>query len=229
MTEVKICGITNREDALAAVHAGADALGFIFYPPSPRFVMPDRAREITQALPGSICRVGVFVDQDPEEVKRIMRFCGLDLIQLHGKESSDYCALFSPSVLIKAVSPGKEEDLAVLGDYPVKAILMDAGSPEKPGGTGMTCDWNLAKKAGEKHRLILAGGLHPGNILLALETVSPQAIDVGSGVEAQPGKKDSGKVRELVAAVKEFNNLRRADPPGSIFRKEGECQYKQDK
>jgi phosphoribosylanthranilate isomerase len=229
MTEVKICGITNREDALTAVRAGADALGFIFYPASPRFVNPDQAREIIQALPGSTCRVGVFVDQDPEEVRGIMRFCGLDLIQLHGKESSDYCALFSPSVLIKAVSPDKEEDLAFLGDYPVKAILVDAGGPGRPGGTGRTCDWSLAKKAGESHRLILAGGLHPGNILLALETVSPQAVDVGTGVEAQPGKKDSGKVRQLVAAVKEFNHLRRSDPPGLIFHKEGECQYKKDK
>src|SRR5512136_1446481 len=221
MTEVKICGITNREDALAAVHAGADGLGFIFYPASPRFVKPDRAREIIRALPGSICRVGVFVDQDPEEVRGIMRFCRLDLIQLHGKESSDYCALFPPSVLIKAVSPGKEEDLAVLGDYPVKAILMDAGGPGQPGGTGRTCDWSLAKKAGERHRLILAGGLHPGNILLALETVFPQAVDVGSGVEERPGKKDSAKVKDLVAAVKQFSNLRRSDPPTTIFQKEG--------
>ena len=225
MTEVKICGITNREDALTAIHAGADALGFIFYPASPRFVKPDQAREITQRLPGNICRVGVFVDQDPEEVRGIMRFCSLDLIQLHGKESSDYCALFSPSVLIKAVSPGKEEDLAVLGDYPVKAILMDASGPGQPGGTGRTCDWSLARKAGERHRLILAGGLHPGNILLALEMVSPQAIDVGSGVEARPGKKDPEKVRELFAAVKEFNNLRRSDPPTSIFQKRMEEEY----
>jgi phosphoribosylanthranilate isomerase len=229
MTEVKICGITNREDALTAVHAGADALGFIFYPPSPRFVLPDQAREITQWLPGSICRVGVFVDEDPEEVRRIKSFCGLDLIQLHGKESSDYCALFSPPVLIKAVSLGNEEDLAVLGDYPVKAILVDTASPGRPGGTGRTCDWSLAKKAGEKHRIILAGGLNLGNILLALGAVSPQAVDVGSGVEARPGKKDPGKVRELVAAVKEFKNLQRSDPPSSIFHKEGECQYKQEK
>jgi phosphoribosylanthranilate isomerase len=222
MTEVKICGITNREDAFSALHAGADALGFIFYPPSPRFVLPDQVREITQGLPGSICRVGVFVNEDPEEVRRIKSFCGLDLIQLHGKESSDYCALFSPSVLIKAVSPCKEEDLAVLGDYPVRAILIDAGGPGQPGGTGRTCDWSLAQKAGERHRLILAGGLHPGNILLALETVSPQAVDVGTGVEARPGKKDPGKVRELVAAVKEFKNPHRPASPKSIFQKEGE-------
>ncbi len=221
MTEVKICGITNREDALTAVHAGADGLGFIFYNASPRFVKPDQARDITQGLPGSISRVGVFVDQDPEEVRGIRRFCGLDFIQLHGKESPDYCALFSPSVLIKAVTLGKEEDLALLGDYPVKAILVDAGRPGQTGGTGRTCDWSLAKKAGERHRLILAGGLHPGNILLALETVSPQAVDVGSGVEARPGKKDPNKVRELVDAVKGVGKFSRLPSDASIFRKEG--------
>jgi phosphoribosylanthranilate isomerase len=219
VTEVKICGITNREDALTAVHAGADAIGFIFYPPSPRFVKPDQAREITQGLPGNICRVGVFVDQDPEEVGRIVPFCGLDLIQLHGKESTDYCALFSPSVLIKAVSLGKEEDLAFLGDYPVKAILVDAGGPGQAGGTGRTCDWSLAKKAGEKNRIILAGGLHPANILLALETVFPQAVDVGSGVEERPGKKDPAKVKELVAAVKGFPNPYRPDSLSPIFQR----------
>lgn len=222
MTEVKICGITNRQDALTAVQGGADALGIIFSPASPRSVKPDQAREITQGLPGSICRVGVFVDQDPEEVRGIMRFCGLDFIQLHGKESSDYCSLFPPLVLIKAVSLRTEEDLAILSDYPVKAILADAGGPGQPGGTGRTCDWNLAKKAGERYRLILAGGLHPGNILLALETVSPQAVDVGSGVEERPGKKDSGKVKDLVAAVKGFSNPHRPEPPTSIFQKEGE-------
>jgi len=220
VTEVKICGITNREDALTAVHAGADAIGFIFYPPSPRFVNPDRARQIACGLPGSICRVGVFVDEDPEEVRRIRRFCGLDYIQLHGKESSDYCALFSPSVLIKAVSLRKEEDLAILGDYPVKAILVDTGGQGQPGGTGKTCDWSLAKKAGERHRIILAGGLHPANILPALETVSPQAVDVGSGVEEKPGKKDPAKMQALVAAVKGFCNPDRPPPPSPIFQRE---------
>jgi phosphoribosylanthranilate isomerase len=220
--EVKICGITNREDALTAVHAGAHALGFIFYPLSPRFVKPDRAREFIRGLPGRVSRVGVFVNEDPEEVRRIMRFCGLDFIQLHGKESSDYCALFPPSVLIKAVSLRMEEDLALLGDYPVKAILVDASRPGQPGGTGRTCDWSLAKKAGKKHSIILAGGLHPGNILIALETVSPQAVDVGSGVEERPGKKDPGKVKDLVAAVKGFRNPDRPAPRTPIFQKEGE-------
>ena len=219
MAEVKICGVTNREDAMAAVQAGADALGFIFYPASPRFVKPDRARKIIRGLPGGICRVGVFVDEDSEEVRKIMRFCGLDFIQLHGKESSDYCALFPRSVLIKAVSLRMEEDLALLSGYPVNAILADAVGPGQPGGTGRTCDWSLAKKAGEKHRIILAGGLHPGNILLALETVSPLAVDVGSGVEERPGKKDSGKVKDLVAAVKGFRDPHRPDPAAFIFHK----------
>ncbi len=219
MAEVKICGVTNREDAMAAVQAGADALGFIFYPASPRFVKPDRARKIIRGLPGGICRVGVFVDEDSEEVRRVMRFCGLDFIQLHGKESSDYCALFPRSVLIKAVSLRMEEDLALLGGYPVNAILADAVGPGQPGGTGRTCDWSLAKKAGEKHRIILAGGLHPGNILLALETVCPLAVDVGSGVEERPGKKDPAKVQDLVATVKGFRDPHRPDPAAFIFHK----------
>ena len=129
MTEVKICGITSREDAMTAVSAGADALGFIFFARSPRCVSPDRAREISLRLPGKVCRVGVFVDEEEEEVKRIYRFCKLDLIQLHGKESPDYCRLFSPAVLIKAVSVRAEQDLDSLSHYPVRAILLDAHDP----------------------------------------------------------------------------------------------------
>jgi len=133
MTEVKICGITNGEDSMAAASAGADAVGFIFYSGSSRFVTPERAREISQRLPRKVSRVGVFVDQDPEEVRRIARFCGLDFIQLHGKESPDYCRLFSPAVLIKAVSLGSEEDLDFLSHYPVRAILADSRGPAQPG------------------------------------------------------------------------------------------------
>jgi phosphoribosylanthranilate isomerase len=206
---------------LIALHAGTDALGFIFYPASPRFVKPERVREITGGLPGRICRVGVFVDEAPEEVRRIVRFCGLDLIQLHGKESPAYCALFSPAVLIKAVSLRTAQDLAILGDYPVKAILVDAGDSERPGGTGRTGDWSLAKRAGERHGIILAGGLHPGNILSALETVCPGAVDVGSGVEERPGKKDPKKVKSLVAEVKGFRNPHRQAHSSPIFQREG--------
>jgi phosphoribosylanthranilate isomerase len=222
MTEVKICGITNREDAMTAVRAGADAIGFIFHAPSSRCVSPDRVREINLRLPGNHCRVGVFVDLEAEEVKRIFRFCKLDLIQLHGKESPDYCGLFSPAVLIKAVSIRGEADLDSLSQYPVRAILLDAYDPGQPGGTGKTCDWNLARRAGEKHRIILAGGLNAGNILSALEAVSPSAVDVGSGVEARPGEKDPKKVKELVDAVKGAGNFSRSSPGASIFGKDGQ-------
>ncbi len=219
MTEVKICGITSEEDARTAVEAGADALGFIFYPRSPRYLSPDRVREITRGLPGRVCRVGVFVDEDPHEVKRLARFCGLDLIQLHGNESPEYCSLFSPSVLIKGVTLRGESDLHSLGQYPVKAILVDAYDPIQRGGTGKTCDWSLARKAGEKHRIILAGGLNAGNILTALEEVLPGAVDVGSGVEERPGKKAPEKVRRLLALVKGTGEFPRSSPGNPIFEK----------
>ena len=221
MTEVKICGITSGEDAMTAVAAGADAVGFIFYSRSSRCVAPERVREITRRMTGKVCRVGVFVDREPEEVRRIVRFCGLDLIQLHGKESPDYCRLFSPAVLIKAVSLRGEADLASLSHYPVRAILLDAYDPLQPGGTGITCDWNLARRAGEKHRIILAGGLKGENILPALQTVAPLAVDVGSGVEARPGKKDPEKIKALVSAVKGAGNFSWSSPRVSIFKKEG--------
>ncbi len=217
MTQVKICGITNQEDAWTAVRAGADAIGFVFYPRSARRVAPDVARQMSRSLPARICRVGVFVDEEPEEVRRLFRFCLLDFIQLHGKEPPEYCELFSAGILIKAVSLRSEGDLETLGSYPATAILVDAYDPLVPGGTGRTCDWTLAKRAGERHRVILAGGLNAQNILSALEAVSPLAVDVGSGVESVPGKKDPLKVKDFVAAVKG-----RADSPlpkGLIFEK----------
>ena len=219
MTGVKICGITNLEDAEAALFAGADAVGFIFYPESPRCISPDRARKISGDLRGKVCRVGVFVDHDAEGVRRIAQFCDLDFIQLHGNESPDYCRAFSPRVLIKAVSIQKEEDLAGLKDYPVRAILVDAHDPVRRGGTGKTCDWNLARKAGENHRLILSGGLNPQNILSAIEAVRPPAVDIGSGVESQPGKKDPEKIKELMAAVRSYEETRRSSSGNSIFQK----------
>ena len=217
--EVKICGITSLEDAETAVLAGADAIGFIFYPRSPRYVTPDRAGEISEKLPGGVCRVGVFVDHDAEGVRRIAQSCGLDFIQLHGNESPEYCRPFPPSVLIKAVSVQKEEDLARLKDFPVGAILVDAHDPLRRGGTGKTCDWNLARKAGENRRLILSGGLNPQNILSAIEAVRPLAVDIGSGVESRPGKKDPEKIKELMAAVRSFKDTGRSSPGEKIFQK----------
>jgi phosphoribosylanthranilate isomerase len=219
MTEIKICGITNLEDAKIAALAGANALGFIFHPGSPRHVTPERAKGITSLLPVSICKVGVFVDCDAGEVKRISRFCKLDLIQLHGSESPDYCRRFPPSVLLKAVALRSEEDLAVLNEYPVKAIVADARDSGLPGGTGRTCDWNLAKRAGEKCTLVLAGGLNSGNIRAAIESVRPCAVDIASGAEARPGKKDSEKIKEIIMAVKGFELAGTPVPADRVFQR----------
>ena len=184
MVQIKICGITNIEDGLAAASAGADALGFVFHPASPRYVTPGRAREIIGSLPQAVCTVGVFVNLADEEVLRIAELCGLDFIQLHGGETWEYCRRF-PVRGVKALSFRSEEEVVAMADYPVRAFLVDAHDPVRFGGTEKTCDWNLARKAAARHPLILAGGLGTENILAALEAVHPLAVDISSGVEAR--------------------------------------------
>jgi len=201
MPELKICGITNLEDACYVAECGADALGFIFYAYSPRYVAPERAKEIIEKIPHGITKVGVFVNHDVLEVKRTAEFCGLDLIQLHGDESPRYCRQFRSSVLIKGFSPREEGDLRKLRSYRARAILVDACDPTRYGGTGKRSDWRLAVKVKETHRLILAGGLHVDNIREAIEIVSPHAVDINSGVESSPGRKDHGKVRSIIGIV----------------------------
>lgn len=204
MVEVKICGITSLKDAHMAFEYGADALGFIFYPGSLRYVEPRRAREIIQGLPSQMVRAGVFVNQAPKEVKEIARFCNLDLIQLHGDESTQYCERFQNFFLIKAVSLSCEEELKELKAYPVRAILVDSRRPGSYGGTGVISNWNLAIRVKEICPLILSGGLNPGNIRSALETVRPQAVDINSGIELYPGKKDPEKMRKIISIIREF-------------------------
>jgi phosphoribosylanthranilate isomerase len=203
MTEIKICGITNPEDALAASACGVDALGFIFYPKSPRYVAPEKAREIIAALPKEIVTVGVFVDHDVRVIAEIREFCRLDLIQLHGDESPEYCRHFSASLLIKAVSPRSRADLGGLRDYLVRAILVDCRDRERYGGTGRPANWHLAAKIGESYPLILAGGLCAGNIREALAMVSPRAVDINSGVESSPGEKDPEKMKNIVDIIRQ--------------------------
>jgi phosphoribosylanthranilate isomerase len=207
MVEVKICGITNISDAYFAAEYGVDALGFIFYPKSQRYVVPERAKEIIQKLPREIIKVGVFVSHEIHEVKEIVKFCGLNLIQLHGDEPPEYCNQFPISSLIKAVSPRIEEDIQKLKNYPVRAILVDAWGPGHYGGTGKNSDWRLAIKIKEIHPLILAGGLNNGNIRKAIETVRPQAVDINSGVEISPGNKDPDKLREIIEIVRETDHI----------------------
>lgn len=203
--EIKICGITNIPDALLAAECGADALGFIFYTKSPRYVVPQKAKEIIQKLPRGMSKVGVFVNHEIKQVKQIAQFCGLDLIQLHGDESPEYCAQFPASCLIKAVSPKTGEALREIRKFPVGAILMDGCNPGHYGGTGKISDWGLARKVKKVHPLILAGGLNKKNIGQAIETVRPQAVDVNSGAEISPGKKDHRKIKEIVRMVREID------------------------
>jgi phosphoribosylanthranilate isomerase len=201
VTQIKICGITNIEDASLAVACGADAIGFIFHPQSPRYVSPEIAKKIIKALPDGITKVGVFVDHEPLEVKEILAFCGLDMVQLHGAESPAYCRQFPRSQVIKAISPRTVDDLAKVREFPVKAILVDAYDPARRGGTGERADWGLAAKVKEQHPLILAGGLSMANIQEAIERCSPHAVDVNSGVEIAPGQKDHTKVKEIIEIV----------------------------
>ncbi|HET6489268.1 MAG TPA: phosphoribosylanthranilate isomerase [Syntrophales bacterium] len=219
MVQIKICGITNIEDGLAAASAGADVLGFVFHPASPRHVTPERAREIIGTLPPALCTVGVFVNVPAVEVLQTAEFCGLDFIQLHGSETREYCRRFPRERLIKALSFRSEEEFSSIADYPVKAFLVDAHDPVRFGGTGKTCDWNLARKVAALHPLILAGGLGEGNILAALETVHPLAVDISSGVEVHPGKKDHEKIRAVVAAVRHFERNGPGNTNKRIFKK----------
>ncbi len=202
MTEIKICGITDQEDALFAAACGVEALGFIFYPPSPRYIAPVRAKEIIAALPAEVVKVGVFVNQEAQSVQQIFDFCGLDLIQLHGDETPEYCCQFPPVRLIKAVFLQNEADLSILEQYRVRAFLCDARTPGKYGGTGKRADWGLAARVRNIHSLILSGGLNEENIVAALAAVAPPAVDINSGVESAPGRKDREKVGRIVELIR---------------------------
>ncbi len=214
MIGVKICGITNIGDAYWAAEFGADALGFILYPKSQRYIAPERAKEIIQKIPGSIGKVGVFVNQEIQAVKEIVSFCGLRLIQLHGDESPEYCSQFPGSTLIKTISVCTEEEVQALENYPVKAILVDTHEPGRYGGTGKKSDWALALKVKETHPLILAGGLNKENIKSAIEAVRPYAVDINSGVETLPGRKDPYKIREIMEIIRATD---KDEAPGNLF------------
>lgn len=201
MTKVKICGITNLKDALAAAKLGADAIGFVFAK-SPRRITPEKARDIVLKLPWRLVRIGVFVNERPETVNRIARSCGLDLVQLHGDETPSYCKKIYPRV-IKAVRVKSGKDLDKISDYKVTAILLDTYSKGKYGGTGKTFDWSLAKKVKRfKVPVILSGGLNEKNISDAVREVRPYAVDVSSGVESSPGRKNAKKMKKVIEIAK---------------------------
>ena len=203
MVRVKICGITNIEDARAAVSVGADALGFIFHPRSARYITPDAAGRIIEAMPPFVMTVGVFVDEAAERVMEIACIAGLGAVQLHGAETPEFCASIKGVRVIKAARVREVADIYALGAYDVSAFLLDAYSPDCHGGSGLTCDWTLAASAVKYNRpVILAGGLTPENVAEAVRSVRPYAVDVASGVESAPGRKDHEKVRRFIEAAK---------------------------
>ena len=201
MTRIKICGITHLKDALTAVDAGADALGFVFVPDTPRFVRSLQVAAIVAELPPFVTTVGIFAGKDAAKIETIIDQCRLDAVQLHADVTPDFCRILDTKV-IKVVSVKDESSLAILSDYNVDAFLLDTYVEGKMGGTGEVFDWNLALQAKNYGRIIVAGGLNPGNVAQAVRHVKPYGIDVGSGVESEPGRKDPDKIRNFIDAVK---------------------------
>jgi phosphoribosylanthranilate isomerase len=200
---VKVCGLTSVEDAAAAVAAGADALGFVLWPGSPRAVDLERARSIARSLPPFVSRVGVFVDASREELEQAAAFVGLDVLQLHGEEPPELAAALSRRTL-KAirVGPGFEPQQALRYVGAASGLLLDTRADGAPGGSGQRFDWSLACAVrASAPFLVLAGGLDAGNVAEAIAAVGPDAVDVSSGVEAALGRKDADKLRAFVAAV----------------------------
>ena len=203
MVKVKICGITSATDALAAASAGADALGFNFYGPSPRCLKPEQALPIRLSLPPFMSTVGIFVDMDPPRVREIMQFCGLDYAQLHGHESPVVLSRLEGFRIIKAIRMRGEDDLRELERYSsADAFLLDTYVKGLPGGTGETFDWDLARAASNRAKVILAGGLTPENVADAVERGRPFAVDVAGGVEESPGKKSRELMMRFVREAK---------------------------
>lgn len=201
MVKVKICGITTHDDAQLAVNSGADALGFVFYAPSPRNIFPEQARDIIRQLPPFIQTVGLFVNEELTRLNGIADACGLDIIQLHGEESPDYCTGVKRRVL-KALRVRDETSLEPMAGYPDTMFLLDAWSPDARGGTGQTFNWDIAAQVAKHTRIVLAGGLTTANIAAAISQVRPYAVDVSSGVESRPGIKDADAIREFIRKAK---------------------------
>jgi phosphoribosylanthranilate isomerase len=200
--KVKICGLTNLPDTLAAAEAGADALGFVFCDKSQRCVSVETAAGIIRKLPRSIVKAGVFVNAAEEFVRRAIAECGLNLLQFHGDESAAYCLQFH-LMSMKAFRIRDAASLQALSDYRTDAWLLDGYAPDKLGGTGERFNWDLAIEAQKLGRpIFLAGGLTPENVAEAVRRVRPYAVDVSSGVEASPGKKDHTRVRAFIQAAK---------------------------
>ncbi len=201
---IKVCGITSFEDAMLALDLGADALGFNFFPQSPRYIDPLKAHAIIGRLPPFAVYVGLFVNAaSPELVSHTAQTAGVQVLQLHGDESPDYCRALSAWPLIKALRVGAESMEAKIAEaYPVRALLLDARDDVLYGGTGKSFDWNLAGQTGRTMPIILAGGLHAGNVARAIRVVRPYGVDVCSGVESAPGIKNAAKLAQFMKEVR---------------------------
>lgn len=202
---VKICGITNVEDAVAACDAGADALGFVLHPQSSRYVERSEIAHIVRYLPPYVTTVGVFVRPEIDEVEEVADFCGLDRVQIHGVTDPEFFrGIGVPTIVALAVKDSSS--LKDIDQYSAKAVLLDAYDPALFGGTGKTFDWSLAEGLGTLYQgsvpIVIAGGLHPGNVAEAVARVRPHAVDVSTGVESSPGRKDTDKMRAFVRAAK---------------------------
>ncbi|MBI5328782.1 MAG: phosphoribosylanthranilate isomerase [Deltaproteobacteria bacterium] len=211
MVKVKICGITNIEDALASCEYGADALGFIFYKKSPRFIEPEKAKGIIRELPPFVTTVGVFVDEDANMINEIVKTVGLHVVQLHGNESPEFCENMQGKVVktfrvkgarVIGIGTGEQGVNKEMERYNVSAYLLDTYKECVEGGTGVTFNWGVARDAARVGKIILAGGLTAENVKQAIKIVMPYAVDVSSGVEERPGKKDLKKVMEFIERTK---------------------------
>ena len=204
MTVVKICGITNMEDAMLSVAAGADALGFNFYRPSPRYIEPHAARLIIDRLPPNVLTVGVFVNEaTPEALEQYASEAGVAAVQLHGDESPHFCRALRDRFVIKVLAAGRDFEPERALNYDVQAIMLDAFDQEMRGGTGQLIDWAVARKTRALvPKLFLAGGLAPGNVGEAIEAVKPYGVDACSALEISPGRKASERVAAFVKAAR---------------------------
>lgn len=209
--QIKICGLMDLDDAVACANYGADAIGFIFYPKSPRYVRDEQAREISLSLGGAAKTVGVFVNETESTILKKIDTCLLDTVQLHGNESVQLVErLIRKGVrVIKALFEQKAPDLTRIYHYPASAFLVECGRGKLPGGNAMTWNWGQAKPVGLQFPLILAGGLDPQNVEEAIVHAEPDAVDVSSGVEISPGKKDMNKVKAFIKTVRRCQILRK--------------------
>jgi len=201
MVRIKICGITAIDDALHAIDCGADALGFVFYERSPRAIAPDKAQAIIAKLPSFVTVVGLFVNEVPAIIRAIADECHLDVIQYHGDETPETVRM-APRRAIRALRIRENETLAEIDHYPASGLLIDAWVAGAFGGTGVLSNWQIAAEIAQKRPLILAGGLTPDNVAEAIQTVRPYGVDVSSGVEEAPGRKDKKKVAAFIRAAR---------------------------